>query len=222
MDDGDTGDKKLFSQWSTPFTFVTKLFPKSVLLYLRCPRSGGVCCSPSPAPLPPHWSLIHLPTSNLLSAWQPQWALQCGTYATVQRRTYHWILIDLQEGIQSVLNSDTIQSESKTSSGTQQALRNVYFLCPSLSRPVGAQWSVSNGFLLSFIQNPPFHRVPILSPASGTVSSFGRGHLWNPRGTGSLLLERSQKLNLWSSQPPRRALFREFEKLMMISYKSYN
>ena len=190
------------------FHFCYQTIPKSVFLCHHCPSSGGACGSPSPTPLPPHWSLIHNvppPTPNLLSAWQPQWALQCGTYAIVQRKTYHWILIDLQEGIQSVLNPDTIQSESKTSSGTQQALRNMYFLCPSLSRPVGAQWSVSNVFLLSFTQNPPFHRVPILSPASGTVSSFGRGHLWNPRWTGSLLLERSQKLNLWSSQSPRRA-----------------
>lgn len=214
LDEGDTGNKKLFSQWSTLFTFLTKLFPKSVLLYHRCPSPGDICCSPSPAPrVPP-------PTPNLLSAWQPQWALQGGTYAIGQRKTYHWILIDLQENIHSVLNSDTIQSESKTSSGTQQALRNMYFLCPSLSRPIGAQWSVSKVFLLSFTQNPPFHRVPILSPASGTVSSFGRGHLWNPRWTGSLLLERNQELNLWSSQSPRRALFREFEKLIMISDKS--
>ena len=110
------GTKKLFSQWSTLFIFVTKLFPKSVLLYHRCPSSGDACCSPSPTPLPPHWSLIHSvppPTPNLLSVWQPKWALQGGIYAIVQKKTYHWILTDLQKNIQSVLNFDTIQSESK-------------------------------------------------------------------------------------------------------------
>lgn len=211
---GTQGTKNCFLNDQLFSLLLPNYFPNLSFSTTAALVQGTSAVPPPPAPrVPP-------PTPNLLSAWQPQWALQGGTYAIGQRKTYHWILIDLQENIQSVLNSDTIQSESKTSSGTQQALRNMYFLCPSLSRPIGAQWSVSKVFLLSFTQNPPFHRVPILSPASGTVSSFGRGHLWNPRWTGSLLLERNQELNLWSSQSPRRALFREFEKLIMISDKS--
>lgn len=83
LDERDTGNKKLFSQWSTLFTFVTKLFPKSVLLYHRCPSSGHLLfplpCSAASTLVSHSWRPTPHPKSTLCETAQmssPRWYLR--------------------------------------------------------------------------------------------------------------------------------------------------